>query len=269
MEGTGSGGGSQEPRGEGRYIYCVIEGEHDDSLGNVGVDGNEVFTISGGGFSAVVHTCPAFAYDTADQEMVESWVVSHDRVVQMASEKYGAVLPMGFDTIVMEKDGRDAARNVREWLNEDREVLKGKMDRVSGKAEYGVQIFWDPELEGTRIVRESDELLELTRKIESVSEGAAYMYRQKLEKELKDSLEKKATMHFHRFYDSIHGCVDDIRVERTKKSGETPMLANFACLGTPDQARRLGEELERIESMDGFTVRYTGPWPPYSFVTGG
>ena len=268
MEGTDSGG-SREPGGRGRYIYCVVEGEHEDSLGNVGVDGNEVFTISGGGLSAVVHTCPAFPYDTADREMVESWVVSHDSVVQMASEKYGAVIPMGFDTIVMEKGGGDAAHNVREWLCEDKEALESKMDRVRGKSEYGVQVFWDPELEGTKIARESDKLLELTRKIESRSEGAAYMYRQKLEKELKDSLENKATMYFNRFYDAINGCVDDIRIERTKKAGETPMLANFTCLGTPEQSGRLGEELEKIESMDGFTVKYTGPWPAYSFVTGG
>jgi hypothetical protein len=28
----------------------------------------------------------------------------------------------------------------------------------------------------------------------------------------------------------------------------------------------LGEELEKINNMDGFSVHFSGPWPPYSFV---
>ncbi|MFC2060619.1 GvpL/GvpF family gas vesicle protein [Chloroflexota bacterium] len=24
--------------------------------------------------------------------------------------------------------------------------------------------------------------------------------------------------------------------------------------------------MEKIDRMDGFSVRFTGPWPPYSFV---
>lgn len=269
MEGTVSAGSSDKPRGKGRYIYCVVEGEHQDSLGKVGVDGNEVFTISGGGFSALAHACPPFAYDSDNQETVENWVVTHDRVVEMASEKYGTVIPMGFDTIVKGEDAEDAAQKVRDWLLEEDEVLKGKLEKVRGKAEYGVQLFWNPGLVGRLIIEESQELLNLSRRIESGPKGSAYMYRQKLEKELKQKMEERATKHFGEFYDSVRGCVDDIRVERTMKSKELQMLANFSCLATPVQSKQLGEELEKIKSMEGFTVRYTGPWPPYSFVTGG
>jgi len=28
----------------------------------------------------------------------------------------------------------------------------------------------------------------------------------------------------------------------------------------------LGDELEKINNLKGFSVRFTGPWPPYSFV---
>ena len=269
MEGTGTVGGFKMPRGEGRYIYCVVEGEHQDSLGKVGIEECEVFTISSGGFSALVHACPAFPYDSEDQETVEKWVTTHDRVVQMASEKYGVVIPMGFDTIVKGKDGEDAAKNVRDWLDEENEALKGKLERVRGKAEYSVQLFWNPDRIGKLIILESQELVDLSRKISSGSKGSAYMYRQKLERELKKKLEEKATESFNKFYDSIRDCVDDIRVERTKRSEELQMLANFSCLATPEQSERLGEELEKIDSAEGFSVRFTGPWPPYSFVAGG
>ena len=41
---------------------------------------------------------------------------------------------------------------------------------------------------------------------------------------------------------------------------------NLSCLLTKDGSRELGDELEKIDAMEGFSVRYTGPWPPYSFV---
>jgi len=34
-----------------------------------------------------------------------------------------------------------------------------------------------------------------------------------------------------------------------------------------DKYRELGEELDEINKMQGFSVRFTGPWPPYSFVS--
>jgi len=117
MEDARNVGGSKNPRGEGRYIYCVVEGEHRDTMGDVGIEREEAFTIPGGGLSAVVHACPAFPYDSENQEIIEKWVTTHDNVVHMASEKYGFVVPMGFDTIIKGKNGKDATKNVRDWLS--------------------------------------------------------------------------------------------------------------------------------------------------------
>jgi hypothetical protein len=42
---------------------------------------------------------------------------------------------------------------------------------------------------------------------------------------------------------------------------------NLSCLVDGDKSKDLGEELEAIDKMEGFSVRFTGPWPPYSFVS--
>ena len=57
-------------------------------------------------------------------------------------------------------------------------------------------------------------------------------------------------------------------MDKTKKTEDEnkQMLMNLSCLLTKDGSRRLGDELEKIASVEGFFVRYTGPWPPYSFV---
>ncbi|MBT9151233.1 MAG: hypothetical protein DDT40_01421 [candidate division WS2 bacterium] len=73
--------------------------------------------------------------------------------------------------------------------------------------------------------------------------------------------------YFKDFYERIKGCVDEIKVEKTKKPEEDKqMLMNFSCLLPKEKSERLGEELEKINNMEGFFVRFTGPWPPYGFV---
>jgi len=44
------------------------------------------------------------------------------------------------------------------------------------------------------------------------------------------------------------------------------ILLNLSCLVAKGKVDSLGEELEKIDNMEGFSVRFTGPWPPYSFV---
>ena len=44
------------------------------------------------------------------------------------------------------------------------------------------------------------------------------------------------------------------------------MIMNLSCLVAREKYLELGEELGSINGMAGFSVRFTGPWPPYSFV---
>jgi len=58
-------------------------------------------------------------------------------------------------------------------------------------------------------------------------------------------------------------------VEKTKKAEPgLQMIMNLSCLVYRDRYTKLGEELGKINQMRGFAVRFTGPWPPYSFVGG-
>ena len=93
------------------------------------------------------------------------------------------------------------------------------------------------------------------------------MDRQKLENLLKTEMEKEADRCFKDFYERIRRCVNDIKVEKTKKpEDEKQMLLNLTCLISEGKSEILGDELEKINNMEGFTVRFTGPWPPYGFV---
>jgi hypothetical protein len=251
-----------------RYLYCIVEGNEAVNLGKIGIEGNEVYTIPYKELSAVVHNCPAKPYRSEDEEVVKSWLVTHQKVVDAATERFGTVIPVGFDTIIQGNAAADPEENMKNWLSEDYGNLKVKMEKVRDRAEYGVQVFWDPKVMAQKIAEESPEIKKLDEEIKSKPKGLAYMYRQKLGDLLKKEMEKLADRYFSDFYEKIKTHADDLRVEKTKKTEDenTQMLLNLSCLLPEEGTKGIGEELEKIDALEGFSVRYTGPWPPYSFV---
>ena len=253
---------------KGRYLYCIADTGEAVSLGNIGIEENEVYSIPYDDLCAVVHNCPARPYQTEDKEIVKGWVLSHQKVVDAAWEKFGTVIPIGFDTIIQGKADATPEENMEAWLKEDYDNLKAKMGKIREKAEYGVQIFWETRIMAHGISEESAEIKALQEEIKTKPKGIAYMYRQKLEELLKKEMESKADQCFQEFYEKIKHHADDLHVEKTKKAEDEnqQMLLNLSCLLPGDQSKSLGEELEKIDALEGFSVRYTGPWPPYSFV---
>jgi vacuolar-type H+-ATPase subunit H len=254
---------------EARYIYCVADAGEIVSLGKFGIEGQEVYTVTHRDICAVVHDCLAQPYQSDDQEVVKAWVMTHQKVVDAAWERWGTVLPLSFDTIIKEEAETNAEQNVKGWLKQEYERFESKIEKVRSKAEYGVQVFWNHKLVAQNITQTSPEIRNLEDEIKTKPKGLAYMYRQKLENLLKREMETKADECFKDFYGRIRKHTDDIRVEKTKKAEPgLSMIMNLSCLVDRDRYSELGDELDEINRMAGFSVRFTGPWPPYSFVGG-
>lgn len=258
---------SLPPRVQGMYLYCVADTPERTSLGRLGLEGAEVYTIPAHDLCAVVHRCPAAPYQSGDQEVVKAWVLAHQEVVEVAWRRWGAVLPSTFDTIFRGRDDAGPEQTVEEWLAAEYPNLSSRLARVRGKAEYGVQIFWDPQLIGEGLAQRSHDLAALAAAIESKPRGTAYLQRERLRMLLRRELAGEAELRSRDYHRAIQEHVDDLRVERIKKGDAgRPMLLNLSCLATREQVGSLGNELERIGQGEGVFVRLTGPWPPYSFV---
>ena len=252
----------------GLYLYCIADESEAVNFGGIGIEGSEVYTIPFRDLSAVVHDCTAEPYQSDDPEKVKEWVLTHQQVLDGAVEKFGTVIPMGFDTIICGKEDADPKENMRKWIETDYDTLSSKMAKIRNRAEYGVQIFWETKTMARKISDESLEIKKLQEEISTKPKGIAYMYRQKLEELLKNEMANKADRYFQELYEEIKDYADDLRVEKTKKTEDEgrQMLLNLSCLLPKDQSEKLGESLEEIDNREGFSVRYTGPWPPYSFV---
>jgi hypothetical protein len=259
--------GAKDQDNKGRYAYGIAASKEAVRSGKIGIDDNEVYTIPYKDLCVIVHNCPTEPYKS-DDETVKGWVRSHQNVLDEAKERFGTIIPLGFDTILQPQDDATSPDQVvKDWIKEDYERLHTVMEKIKGKDEYGVQILYEPEVMRKQIAEQNEEIKKIKEEMATKSPGMAYMYKQKLENAAKAEMDKLADEWFKDFYDRIKGHTDDIVVEKTKQMDKNKvMLLNLSCLVTQEKVESLGEELEKIDNMEGFSVRFTGPWPPYSFV---
>jgi hypothetical protein len=253
---------------EGIYVYGVAASGNEVGLGSIGIERSAVYTVSYKNLCAIVHNCTAEPYQSNDEETVKSWVRAHQAVLDKGKEQFGPVIPLGFDTILQPKDSATSLDQVvRDWLREDYDRLCTVMEKIQGKDEYVVQVSYEPGAIGRRISEQSGEIQRIQDEIATKPPGMAYVYRQRLEKVVKAEMEKLADEWFKDFYGRIKKHTDDIVVEKTKKLGKDKvMLLNLSCLVSSAKVHDLGDELGKIDSMEGFSAHFSGPWPPYSFV---
>lgn len=244
---------------EGRYIYCVALGKEED-FGSIGINKEKVYTICYKDICVVVHNCWAKPYVSDDPAVVKKWVEGHQNVIDTAVKKFSTVLPFGFDRIIKAKRGF-ADNVVKNWLRQEYDKLRRKIEILKGKEEYAIRIFWNRETGANKLINSNPKLKDLSKKIKNLSEGAAYIHRKNFEIKLKEEIEKEADNHFKKIYNKVHKVSEDIKINSIKDS---EMLAHFSCLVNKGYVEKLGNILDKINKT-GFSVQFTGPWPPYSF----
>jgi len=257
-----------EDQRSGLYLYGIADASVQAELGEIGIEKTEVYTIPYKELAAIVHDSLLEPYKSDDGEVVKGWVETHQHVLDIAEEKFGTVIPFGFDRIIKPEANASAKDVLSKWMAKEFDRLKEKMEKIRGKKEYGVQIFYRPSVMSERIAEECEEIRKIKEEMESQSPGIAYLYKQKLESALKKEMELRMLARFKDFYERIKKHVAEIKVEKTKRTNEKDkqMMMNLSCLVANERYKELGAALEEINKEEDFTVRFTGPWPAYSFV---
>lgn len=251
--------------GEGRYVYCIANKATRLNLGKIGIAKTEVYTVLYEDIAAVVHACQSQPYRSKDAEKVIEWVLSHNDVVDEAMGQFGTVVPFSFDTIVK---GDDAT--VRDWLKRGYEKFKHVLERLNQRAEYVVQVFYDEDKMMETVLAENQVLRELKEKTSKMPERAGYLFRRKFALGLNDAWKAMRVRLAQEFASRIRQHVEEMEVERKvsylpENCGNKKLIAAFSCLVHEDNVKGLGRVLGNV-SQEGYAVRFTGPWAPFSFA---
>ena len=245
----------------GRYLYCVVRSDGakgDDGATESeatefeasGVEDEPVYVVDADGLAAVVHRTDSL-YDADDFERVREWLLDHQSVVDAAGERFGTPLPFRFDTILTGDD-----ETVREWLDESREDVEGYLADFAGHWEYRVEVT------RTRAPDFDDERLdELDAKIEAADEGTAFLLekqRERRESELRRGMDDEVAADARERIEPLAG--------EFEQANDPEGVASFTLLAHEEDEAAIGDRLDTVAARDGIEVRFTGPWPPYSFA---
>lgn len=268
-----------ESEKEGIYIYCLINNGIETSFGNIGIKDNEIYTIPFKDIGAVVHkhkhgceqlfsyprelspyrACGVVGPSPTDKEDMIELAISHQHIIDMATEKFGTVIPFNLNTIIEGKDEK-----VVEWLKMDHIKIKNMLKEIVDKAEFEIQIFMDRDVLINRIKGESEEFKRL--KELKMKPGKAYVLGQRI---LRAELEKSVDSFCKNFYAQISKCADKIQINKTDGvlMQKKQLITNLSCLVHEDKSEELKAVLKEISNLEGFDARLSGPWQPYNFTS--
>ena len=241
------------------YLYCVVPATDPiPALSSPALDGGPVRAVRYQELAGLAHVCPPEPYQGSEEE-VRRWIVAHDAVVQEAWERAGSVLPVSFDVIVRGDGNRNAEASLVGWLEEHYEELRAHLQALEERAEVGVQILWDLETLATSMVIGAEAA-------GAPARGHAYFARQQLRRQLREQLGARAEVDSRRYFEHLAALADEVQVNKPRPVKGRQMVLNLSLLVTRAAISRVGEYLEGVSREPGVEVRFTGPWPPYSFA---
>ncbi|SDY65604.1 gas vesicle protein GvpL [Halopenitus persicus] len=254
---------------DGRYLYCVVDTTSAEpaTLSTTGVDDNSVYVVEVNGVGAVVHDCET-VYETEDLEQVKRWLLTHQQVVDAAGDAFGTPLPMRFDTVL---EGGDAS--LERWLEGHYEGIRDELASFTGVWEYRTNLLWDSAPFEETIADQDDQLRELRQRKQQSGAGKRFLLEKQYDQRLQELKRERQTELAEQLEEAITPVVNNLTEQDTNtplhdehSSVEKEQIVRFAVLADEDDETALGDRLDTIVEHEGVEIRFTGPWPPYTFA---
>lgn len=241
------------------YLYCIVPATDPmPVLSASALDGGLVRAVRYHDLAVLAHACPSEPYQGGEDE-VHGWIAAHNAVVEEAWGCAGSVLPMSFDVIVRDDAERSAEANLIGWLAEHHAALRDRLQALEGRDEVGVQILWNSESLITSMANDAQAA-------EASARGRAYFAHQQMRRQLREQLESKAQADSRRYLENLVALAEDVQVNKPRSVKGRQMVLNVSLLVARAAVPRVGEYLEGVIREPSVEVRFTGPWPPYSFA---
>ena len=243
---------------EGIYVYCIIESSTPRSFGKIGIGArsDEVYTIHHNELAAVVSRTPLQVYDPTREN-----ALTHEHVNEIVMIDNGFTpVPMSFGTMFRTEE------DIVEFLKDTYEALRDVLRKMKDKLEFGLKVNWDRDSVLADAEQEFEEIRRLKAQIESDQATSTYFARMQLGRLVEQALAQKSEAFVREIYDELR---DAAIASRANKVIGDRMIMNAAFLVARDRSELFDKKVQEIgrryEGKLKFT--YTGPWPPYNFVT--
>jgi len=247
------------------YVYGIIKGETRLEWKGIGIDGKGVYTISENGFSALVHDCEEKPFSSDEPDKIKNWIIIHDKVLNKAMKEFDGVIPFSFNTIV-KNTGKTAEYNLKAWLSNDSEILERTWDKVKGKREYGIKVYYDKSV----LVQKAsagEEVKKIEESQQGKGEGLKYLLKERTKSKIDETVQNDTNQLKQEFYNAIKSVTEDLKINTPKISisDEKDLLLSMSVLANKQQIKKIKDVLKEKSGKD-FIFQMACPFAPYSFV---
>ncbi len=245
------------PAESGIYVYCIIETTEPQDFGKIGIGGrgDDVYTIHYRKLAAIVSQTPLVVYDPTREN-----ALAHEHVNEVVIERGFTPVPMSFGTL-FKTEG-----DMVEFLEDTYDAMRDVLQKMKDKLEFGLKVNWNREEVLAEIERTNEDIRRLKDEIVNNQHASTYFARMQLGRMVEQALADQSDEFVRTIYDHLR---DSAIASRSNKPIGDKMIMNAAFLVERDKAPVLDEKVQEIaQRFEGkLSFRYTGPWPPYNFVT--
>ena len=255
--------------GPGRYIFCVVQVDDPPyELQIEGVDDTPVHVVTDGSVGAVVQPVDE-VFDSTDETQVTKWLISHQEVIDAATDAFGTPLPFRFDTILTGDDSL-----VETWLSEHRDRFETALQKIEGHAEYRITVRWDAVAIEQDVTDRDADVKALDQEIGAAEAGRQYLLERQRDQTLDESIADRREALGNDICNELKPIVDDLRYEWPRESTFEPdrrddpfePVISISVIAPHEQEGQIGDRLGSFDRKSHLSVSFTGPWPPYSFA---
>jgi hypothetical protein len=241
----------------GIYVYSIVESSEPRTFGRIGIGGHgdEVYTVHYKDLAAVVSRTPLVVYDPTREN-----ALTHVHVNEVTIEQGFTPVPMSFGTLFKtEKD-------IVEFLEDTYDALRDVLVKMKDKLEFGLKVNWTREEVLAEVKRDNEDIRRLEEEIAKNQQSSTYFARMQLGRMVEQALNNKSGDYVRDIYEQLR---DAAIASRSNKPIGDKMIMNAAFLVERDKAASFDQKVQDIaQRYEGkLSFRYTGPWPPYNFVT--
>jgi len=187
-------------------------------------------------------------------------LAAHQGVLRALMDTRIPFLPVAFGVVVPSR------QDLFELLGANREAVLKDLERLSGKIEMGLKVAWDVPNIFEFLVFRNPELARLRDHLLGQPGGASREERIELGQAFEALLNEEREQHTATVMAALSACAVEFKNDPPR---DEKMIMNLACLIQRNREKAFEQAVLRAASCfdDNYAFDYSGPWPPYHFVT--
>lgn len=251
------------------WLYAVVPADSAPPLADLtGVAGEPLRLLAEAPIGAVVGSVPRRWLDRdpagAPADELARLVRDHHRVVAALLPR-APVVPLRLGSVVGDDD------RVRRLLRDRATQLTAALDRVRGRAEWGLRAYLaESEPLPTETGPQPTETGQLAGTVVAGRPGTAYLLRRRRERDRQQRTRAAAVAEVQRMEQILAPLAVAVAHPRSTGAGDdhrAKLVRNSTYLVDDHRVEEFRAAVRRCaETSPGLRLRLTGPWPAYSFV---